>query len=182
MNVFYLSKNADACARYHCDKHVVKMILEYAQLLSTAHRVLDGEQVVVVKNGRRCRTYVLRGHLHEATLYKATHVNHPSARWVRESTANYTWLWHLFCAVCDEYTHRYGKIHKTESKLRMILTAPPVNIPRGKFTPPPLAMPDKYMVEGDALASYRAYYIGDKQRMARWKKRNPPKWFVLEEP
>ena len=43
MNIFYLHENPEICAEYHCDKHVVKMILETAQMLSTAHRIIDGE-------------------------------------------------------------------------------------------------------------------------------------------
>ena len=87
MNIFYLDKDPKKCAEMHCDKHVVKMILEYAQLLSTAHRVLDGNEWA-----------------DHVGLYKATHKNHPSAIWARESAGNYFWLNKLFQELCKEYT------------------------------------------------------------------------------
>jgi len=84
MNIFYLDKDPRICAENHCDKHCVKMILEYAQLLSTAHRVLDGDPNQELPDGR------------QDVLYKATHVNHPSAVWVRQNEANYKWLYKMW--------------------------------------------------------------------------------------
>ena len=114
MNIFYLDHDTQKCAEMHNDKHVVKMILEYAQLLSTAHRILDGVlSTGVSASGRKKTVYVLADD-RDTTLYSATHVNHPSAVWVRQSDANYMWLAELLEMVCGEYTYRYGKVHKVE--------------------------------------------------------------------
>ena len=94
MNIFYLSNDPAECARFHNDRHVIKMILETSQLLSTAHRVLDGTlSVGRSASGRKKTSYVLMDQ-REPVLYSATHINHPSAIWVRQSYANYVWLYH----------------------------------------------------------------------------------------
>ena len=84
MNIFYLSHNTQECAEMHVDKHVVKMILEYSQLLSTAHRVLDGVEYIDNSSGRKIKRWKLNWSAFEDTLYKATHINHPSAVWCRQ--------------------------------------------------------------------------------------------------
>jgi hypothetical protein len=185
MNIFYLDHDVHKCAEMHNDKHVVKMILEYAQLLSTAHRILDGVlSVGVSQSGRKKVIYVLADN-RDAVLYSATHANHPSAVWVRQSDKNYDWLFSLFQALMDEYTHRYGKIHAC-SKLEMSLARLPKNIPQKPFTEPTPAMPedvkvmrevftDRYVI--DSLASYRNYYIKNKTHLANWKKRPVPDWY-----
>jgi len=176
MNIFYLNHNPELCAQDHVDKHVVKMILEYAQLLSTAHRVLDGNLIDgYSKTGRKQKRYVLSDD-RDTLLYASTHINHPSAVWVRQSQLNYFWLYELFGWLCTEYTHRYGKHHATE-RLDSELAIPPKNIPLGRFTEPTPAMPDAYKVPGDSISSYRMYYIQDKARFANWKKRSVPQWF-----
>lgn len=157
MNIFYLSHNPIEAAEYHNDKHVVKMVLESAQLLSTAHRILDGDAAPDI-------------------LYRATHKNHPSAVWVRQSINNYQWLYDLFCALCDEYTYRYTKVHLSDMKLRTILTQPPINIPNGDFTQPPQAMPDD-VKHFCSITAYRSYYIKHKAHIASWTKRPAPSWF-----
>jgi hypothetical protein len=180
MNVFYLSYDPRTCATEHCDKHVVKMIVEYAQLLSTAHRVLDGipytqksPKGVTVK---RFRLDFPR----EDVLYKACHINHPSAVWVRQSSSHYKWLFELFQHCCVEYTRRYGKFHKTESLISYLWRAPASSMDKGWVDPPP-AMPDKYKVIEDSIQSYRNYYIGDKVAFATWKSpATPPLWFIEE--
>lgn len=155
------------------------MILEYAQLLSTAHRVLDGTLFEgYSKTGRKQKRYVLSDD-RESTLYSATHLNHPSAVWARATACNYTWLSWLLVDLCKEYTHRYHKIHKVEhSGLMKVLCTAPTNIKVDGYTDPPPAMPDKYKVAGDSIASYKNYYIGDKMQMSRWTNRNMPFWFV----
>jgi hypothetical protein len=176
LNIFYLDNDPKVCAEMHVDKHCVKMILEYAQLLSTAHRVLDGTQHVgVSKTGRR-RTVLALPDARDDVLYSATHINHPSAVWVRQSRANYNWLVSLFDELCKEYTYRYGKTHKT-SALIDHLTYGPRNISVVKsFTEPTPAMPDQYKVPGNSIQSYKNYYNGEKQRMFSWKKRDTPGW------
>ena len=98
MNIFYLDNHTHRCAKQHCDKHVVKMIIEYAQLLSTAHRVIDGiEYTDLSKNGRKIKRWkMVKNSNMEETLYKAAMVNHPSAVWVRQSSRHYQWLYRLF--------------------------------------------------------------------------------------
>lgn len=156
MNLFILDSNPMKAARDHCDRHVVKMILETAQLLSTAHRVLD-----------QCD---------DVELYKATHINHPCAKWVRECSDNYLWAYHLFIALCDEYKTRYGKIHVTDTKLRSRLARPPRNIKYGIQTPFVLAMPEECKVS-NPVASYRLYYLMHKAPIATWKTQ-PPTWWT----
>jgi len=164
MNIFFLHLNTALCAMFHVDRHVVKMILESAQLLSTA----------LVEYG-------------EKAPYKATHKNHPSAIWARQSRKNWKWLHKLALALCAEYTHRYGKIHKAEPLLKDL--NPPKKIPRIPFTPPPQAMPDCYKVEGGtveaAIEAYRNYYILGKSHLHFWKTRHAWKGreipeFILE--
>ena len=163
MNIFYLDEDVQKCAEYHVDRHVVKMILEYAQLLSTAHRVLDGDDKKVLPDYR------------ENVLYRATHANHPSAKWARVNTGNYNWLYSLFLACLTEYTYRYGKVHKT-SRLISDLKNPPKNMPAGEKTPITPAMPDIYK-KSDGIESYRGYYTGEKQHLASWKNRSVPNWY-----
>jgi hypothetical protein len=176
MNIFYLHHDVVKCAEMHNDKHTVKMILEYAQLLSTAHRVLDGDIVIgKSKAGRKQTRYVLPSD--DSILYSATHINHPSSVWVRQSDKNYDWLFGLFQALMTEYTHRYGKTHAT-SRLEMHLAKLPKNIPQKPFTEPTPAMPDDVKVPGDSIASYRRYYIQNKPHLANWKKRPVPEWYL----
>lgn len=175
MNIFYLHNDPRICAQQHVDKHCVKMILEYAQLLSTAHRVLDGTLTDVISNsGRRKKVYTINDS-RDGILYSATHINHPSAVWVRQSDTNYKWLYSLFIELMTEYTYRYGKTHATD-RLSIALKSPPKNIPQGSFTEPTPAMPDEYKVAGDSVQSYKNYYLGDKKRMFSWKNRETPSW------
>ena len=156
MNIFYLDHDPVSCAKLHCDKHVVKMVLEYAQLLSTAHHVAGSWK---------------------EPMYKPTHINHPSAIWARKSENNYKWLYSLFLATCDEYTHRYGKIHKTDSKLREVLKAVPTS-GQGGFTQPTQAMPNECK-RSCSIEAYRIYYREHKSGIATYKKRDVPD-FMLE--
>lgn len=180
MNIFYLHNDPKTCAEFHVDKHCVKMILEYAQLLSTAHRVLDGnESTVLSASGRKKKVWALRDS-RDSVLYSATHINHPSAVWVRKSAHNYTWLHSLLVELCKEYTHRYGKFHKVERDgLLWELAKTPDNIYHDVFfSEPTPAMPDEYKVAGDSIQSYKNYYLGDKRRMFSWKNRSVPSWIV----
>ena len=156
MNIFVLDKDPETAASYHCDKHVVKMIVESAQMLSTAHHVLDGDQAI-------------------NNLYKKTHTNHPCSVWCRENSTNYIWLYDLFCSLCDEYTKRYNKVHLTDTKLREVLWDLPNNISNGRMTPFPKAMPEELKVK-DAVASYRKYYKAKDIDM-QWKN-EIPQWYT----
>jgi hypothetical protein len=177
MNIFYLDNDTEKCAEYHVDKHVVKMILEYCQLLSTAHRLSDGHvEPGFSKAGRNVKRWrLLDGR--DSVLYQATHVNHPSAIWARASKENYLWLADLLNKLSKEYTRRYGKVHKCESDgLIEALQTTPNNINVAKFTQPTPAMPEEY-ISDDSIISYRTYYIQDKYRMASWKTRDIPVWY-----
>ena len=177
MNIFALSDCPKRSAEMMCDKHVVKMIIETAQLLSTAHRMLDGEQYTDrTANGRRIKRWLHSNSNMEATLYKASHINHPSAVWARKTSKNYRWLYDHFKALCSEYTYRYGKVHLTEEKLLDILSVLPKNIPLGEETIMPQAMPDKYKTSY-VVDAYRRYYIGEKNGFAKWTKRPIPDWW-----
>ena len=184
MNIFYLDKNPQRCAQMHVDKHCIKMILEYAQLLSTAHRVLDGVLTTgLSESGRKQQRYILSDE-RQQMLYSATHINHPSAVWVRQSTANYMWLAELLEECCREYSYRYGKIHKVESSglMQILKNVFPINISDKPFTEPTPAMPDECKVPGDALQSYHNYYVMNKQHLWSWKgkinSRSEPQWFI----
>jgi len=178
MNIFYLHENPKICAQYHVDKHCVKMIVETCQLLSTAHRVLDGHEMIGhTKTGRKAKRWTLPDS-RERILYHATHVNHPSAIWARASKANYVWLHNLLLELLREYTYRYEKTHKC-TEITEALKTVPHNIPDLPFTEPTPAMPDQYKVMGNAIQSYHNYYNGEKIRMFSWKKRDIPQ-FIQE--
>ena len=179
MNIFYLDHDVVKCAEMHNDKHTVKMILEYCQLLSTAHRYLDGIEVIgKTKTGRNVKRWKLNDE-RDTILYSATHINHPSAVWCRKNAANYEWLHQLLVALCKEYTFRYGKIHKCQSTgLVDALSRIPSNIANEPFTQPTPAMPDQVKIAGDSVASYRNYYINNKTHLANWKKRKVPDWYA----
>jgi hypothetical protein len=152
MNIFYLDEDPKLCAQYHCDRHCVKMIIEGVQLLSTAHWMTGGE-----------------------APYKKTHVNHPSNKWVRESLSNYVWLCDMTMELCKEYTHRYGKRHKTQQHLEWCMVNLP-NIEDKGFTEIPQAMPDECKRE-NPIDGYRNYYNVEKAYMCKWKNREIPEWF-----
>jgi hypothetical protein len=182
MNIFYLDKNPQRCAQMHVDKHCVKMILEYAQLLSTAHRYLDGVLTIgLSQSGRKRQQYILNDE-REQMLYSATHINHPSAVWCRQSSANYMWLAELLEECCKEYTYRYGKIHKVESSglMQILKNVFPINIADKPFTEPTPAMPDECKVPGDSITSYHNYYFTNKEHLWSWKgkinSRERPRW------
>lgn len=176
MNIFFLDKNPRVAAKMHCDKHVVKMILETAQLLCTAHRVLDGEEYIDSSSGRKIKRWKVDEN-RDDILYKATHINHPSAKWVRESKENYDWTFSLFHSLTNEYFYRYGKHHKCEG-LHYHLIDTPKNISNNSFTEPPQAMPDYCKVENNSVQAYRNYYINEKSRMLNYTKRNKPNWII----
>ena len=154
MNIFILDKNIEKCAQYHCDQHVVKMILESVQMLCTA----------LNKKGFD-------------TPYKSTHTKHPCVLWVEESYENFQWLQKLAIELNKEYLYRYEKniSHKSISILDDIKSCKYENKGLTEFAQ---AMPDKYKVPNDAVKAYRQFYIGEKMGFAKWTKRKQPKWIV----
>lgn len=161
MNIFILDSNIKKCAQSHCDQHVVKMILEITQILSTNAHILN----LPFKP------------------YKPTHQNHPCTKWARKSYYNYNWLSYLGFCLCEEYTFRYKKIHKCESYIRSIFRLNHEDtdkFPQYHATNFVLAMPDEYKVYTNPVRSYRNYYIGEKAKFAKYNKgRDAPEWFSL---
>ena len=177
MNIFYLHEDPVQNAKWHIDKHIVKMPIEYAQLMSTAHRMLDGWQYVSrTKNGHKIKRWKMINEHKENLLYKASHVNHPSAQWVRESKQNYMVMWKIYMATLAEYTNRYGRVHGS-SRLAMDLMRPPKLIKDKGLTALPQCMPEYCKVENDPIQAYRTYYIMEKNSFASWKNRETPEWF-----
>jgi hypothetical protein len=153
MNIFVLDLEPKKCAEYHMDKHAVKMILETAQLLCGVHWVTGSE-----------------------APYKLSHKNHPCSIWVRECYENYVWLCDLGMELCKEYSHRYGKRHKSQDIIEWCIVNKPNIRNNGDITPFALAMPDECKI-GDTVESYRTYYIKEKYKIATWKNREIPYWF-----
>jgi len=143
MNIFYLDKDPVKAARLQYNKHVVKMILESAQMLCTAHHCYGDKYQV------------------ENVPYKQAHLNHPSTVWTRRSKSTYMWLYNHMIALGDEYTKRYGKTHLSITKCKDFLAIPPKHIQGEEFTQPPQAMPDEYKDEC-SIQAYWNYYIGEK--------------------
>ena len=167
MNIFVLDRDPRIAAEMHCDKHCVKMILEYAQMLSTAHRVLDEDDA-------------------HPDLYKIAHKNHPSTIWTRSSKQHYDWLFRLFRMLSAEYSIRFGlindsrdvfKVHKTWDKLGKILEVAPKNIKDNGWVDPPQCMPD-HCKDDDVVKAYRNYYILEKNNFAVWKHSGTPEWYT----
>ena len=157
MNIFFVDTDAIIAARSLVDRHVCKMIIESAQLLSTTHQIYKPNP----------------------DLYKATHINHPCNIWTRTTVGNYNWLYLHFCGLLDEYTFRYDKIHAC-SRLREPLYNSPRNIDQTyEQTPIPLCMPDEYKISDDLIKCYREYYRKGKKHLHKYKKRNPPEWLSL---
>tara|TARA_B110000977_G_scaffold67767_2_gene92013 strand:- start:6497 stop:7093 length:597 start_codon:yes stop_codon:yes gene_type:complete len=186
MNIFVLDENPVRAAQLQCDKHVVKMILESGQMLSTAHRVLDGVKTKgPSKSGKRMvDKWHMSDSYKEDLLYKAVHVNHPCTVWTMESLANYAWHYDHFCALAIEYEYRYKKKHATFEKLEEILSMPPRNIPQNVGqTPFKLAMQHEpqCMHEKDPVRSYQEYYYTKRDRFdMKWTERPVPDWFVSQ--
>ena len=160
MNIFYVYPDPADAAICLPDKLVVKMPLESAQMLSTAHRVLNGDDWCDF-NG----------------IYKTAHINHPCSIWARESLQNYTWLYYHFYALCQEYTNRYDRQHLSFTKLNHILCEAPIDIPDIGLTTMPQAMPDEYK-NSDPVKAYRDYVVNEKH-YAQWNKipdRQPTWW------
>ena len=154
MNIFLLDHDIERCARYHCDQHVVKMILESMQLLCTA----------LNKKGME-------------TPYKSTHVKHPCVLWVEESFDNFLWLKDLTLLLNDEYRYRFDRA-QDHASMRVLPLISRYRYERCGLTPFAQAMPDPYKVPGDAVSAYRRFYIGDKAHFARWTRRDVPDWFA----
>lgn len=160
MNIFVLDNDPDLAARSLCNAHVIKMVLESTQMLSTVAQ--------------------LRGH---PGCYKITHVKHPCVLWTARHPSNWSWLVQHAKSMSKEYTARYnGRIHACSSLIddfdkrsKEIWNTDDMNYLN--HTPFEQCMPDQYR-QDDAVEAYRAYYIGEKAKFAEWK-RNKPSWFTI---
>ena len=155
MNIFVLDKDPKKAARMQGDKHVVKMILESAQLLSSVHWMTGGE-----------------------AHYRLTHKNHPCSKWARESMDNYNWLCYHAKELCAEYTRRYNKVHKSQPIIENLCNQLP-DIPHKGLTDFPLAMPDDVKTSGDPVKSYRDYYMKYKKDIVKWNHSKKPNWYEI---
>ena len=149
MNIFYLDSDPAIAASYMYDKHKVKMILESAQMLCTAHHHFG---------------------LGDNVPYRKAHYNHPSTIWTRANTNHYYWLYQHMLALGHEYTRRYGRIHLTITKCKEPLRWAPMGMKTAKFEQPPQCMPDEYKTEC-SIEAYWNYYIGDKWKVANKNER-----------
>jgi len=155
MQIFVLDKDPKKAARMLCDKHVVKMIVESAQILSTAHHLTNSK--------------------YKDLLYKKTHEKHPCVIWANESKENYVWLLEHLKELLKEYTYRYGKTHKTIEIKKILENIPNLlNIGLTEFAQ---ATPEEYK-EKNAIKAYRKYYKKEKADFAKWTKRTAPSWFL----
>lgn len=141
MNIFVLASDPVQAAQYHHDAHVVKMILESAQILSSA----------VARHGG-------------PTIYKPAYTKHPCTVWAGDTKANWVWLKRLALALCGEFSMRFDKVHSSERVIRALESR---WLPPGELTEFAQAMPDQYKVPGHAVAAYRSYYIGEKLTITR---------------
>jgi hypothetical protein len=160
MNIFVVDNDPIISASNLCDKHVVKMIVEGCQMLSTVHWQYSSQFFYAGK----------------FELYKKAFENHPCTIWAESSKDNYLWLATHTHALSLEYTNRYGKIHKAHDMTVAFCNYIPCGIPNRALTKFAQAMPDKYK-NADPVQAYRNYYIHEKARFAKWKNTNPPLWF-----
>ena len=162
MNIFYLDKDPIAAAVVQYNKHVVKMILEAAQMLCTAHHCYGDKWQK------------------ENVPYKQAHLNHPSTIWARENASNYEWLFHHFCALSKEYKKRYGKTHLSYTKCFHPLSLLQKGIDGTWLgvTKMPQCMPDEFKEEC-SVSAYRHFYNVDKRRSFKcvWTDREEPQWW-----
>lgn len=181
MNLFYLDEDLDRCAEYHIDPHVGKMQLEAAQLLTTTvwidkhigfvPRKLNSEELGVINDLKRrepdidSRTF---------TRYLPTHINHPSAVWVRSSLEHFYWTINYVNALNSETIYRGNKPHASCAEVNRM--PEPTRLPDKGWCPPTLAMPDA-LKSDDHIASYRMFYMLDKWPFASWKVRGKPDWW-----
>ena len=180
MNIFVLDKDPMKAAMMMCDKHIPKMIIESAQMLSTVHRMLDGTPVKRrSKSGKTIQTYYTFGDIRDDLYYLAVHKYHPCTTWTAESLQNYNWHYYHFVSMAKEFKFRRGKEHITFKKLGPILAATPINIMDIGLTEFVQAMTHypECMVPGDAVQAYRNYYHKAKP-FAKWEwGREAPTWW-----
>lgn len=171
MNIFYLDECPLKAAKYHCDNHVSKMVLETAQLLSSLWYKYPTE------------IYGLNNTIDEGKIYSPTHSNHPCCTWLTQSNQNYAYLINLGLSLSREFKFRYYKEHESSKIIKYLASKPvPKKIPiMDTTTHPALAMPDMYKVPNDPVQSYRNYYKYGKSSLLKYTNRPWPEWLLLNE-
>jgi hypothetical protein len=183
MNLFILFDDPAEAAQAHCDKHVVKMILETCQMLYTAHWTTEYPAIVVkAQRGLLSPDAFVTAPTRKGVTargYNAAHINHPCTKWVRESLQNYLFACELGIAIAEEYTYRWGKVHSCEAHVRWLKANPPP-LPSLGLTPFAVAMDEKYRNSDDPIECYRNYYLTAKKDrgLLVYTRRSPPE-FVL---
>lgn len=155
MNIFYTSTSPYECAYNLCMVHVNKMIIETAQMMSTAHFVLDRQKYDELY-----------------FLMKPTHINHPSNVWVRSSWSHYDWMREHLAALLAIYIFRTGKRHKVEDRYIHLMHVPK-NIPISGFVDPPRAMPDDLKYDTSIITT-EAYQLYLDRKYNEWVNRERP--------
>jgi hypothetical protein len=159
MNCFPLDHNMAKSVEYHCDTHVVKIILEGVQMLSSANRIHGS-----------------------FGCYKMSHEHHPMTVWAAKSQANYDWMRAYVLHLNTEWQHRWH--HNINHKsVNAMLNMPHLNIRFSKdLTPMPACMPDECLVDDTSpllpVVDYRNYYQTSKQHIAKWTNRPVPAWYT----
>lgn len=177
MNIFILDLDMEECAKAMVNRHIVKMPTESLQLLSTSHRMLDGNMYTTWnKRGAKMTKYYLNDG-REDIIAKDCHHKHPCQIWLQKSPRNYDYLFRLTKVMCKEYTFRYGRVHGVEKRLDDI-KSPPRNIGKDPFTLPPQAMDEEYR-RNDLVEGYKNYYRKAKKHLAVWKNRPVPAWYNI---
>ena len=186
MNIFVLDEDPQIAAQYHCNKHVVKMILEAGQMLCAAHwlHLLDNYYNGHISDFKRVRDIqewlYKNTHPLEQPPWKLSHMRHPCTIWTNNSLSNYMWHWQLGVSLCKEYTKRYERVHKSEVVLDWLGKNTPRLMKDKGLTPFSVCMKEEYKVKDDPIQSYRNYYIKDKVRFAKWEPRTKtPDWFKI---
>jgi len=164
MNIFFLHKDPQWAANALCDKHVPKMLLESAQMLSTAVR----------KYEEFTETEPL-----SLPIYKSAYPNHPMTKWVSASRSNFIWALENAVFISQEYCKRFNKLHKSSTIINNIYDFELMaHVPDGDMTTPPQCMPDEYK-DNDYVTAYRKYYQGAKAYFAKWERGvSSPDWWV----
>jgi hypothetical protein len=183
MNIFVLDEDPRKAAQFHCDKHVVKMILEAGQMMCSSHWLWNlrthRKKLSDFKRVRDAKEFVIKNTEPKyIPPWNMSHVRHPCTLWTAENTGNYIWHTKLMRGLLDEYTLRYQKKHKSEEVYDWLLENIPRNMRSGMKTDHPLCMPEECKIEGDPVSSYRKYYISKKSHMARWKTGDIPPWWL----
>lgn len=183
MNIFVLDTDVKLCAKYHCDKHLVKMITEHNQILGSIAHSLRGvkskKDITSEYVWKNFQKFPRVNQHQEPFPYGIGYKNHPCTKWAASSLSNYNWLCRLTDEMCKEYTNRYQKVHVGERICDWYFQNPPPNLPNIQMTPFVQAMPEELKIPNDAVSAYRNYYMKHKSKFAKWKN-GPPEWWNVD--